>query len=37
MRDLFKSLLVMGIFWLCRFIDWRERRDQRYLVLEHDW
>jgi hypothetical protein len=37
MKDLFIALLIMGIVWLCRFIDWRERREQRYLALSQDW
>lgn len=37
MRNLFKSILIMSIFWLCRFIDWRERREQRDLAFSPDW
>ncbi len=37
MKSLFKSLVVMGIVWLCRFIDWRERREQRSLAFSQDW
>jgi hypothetical protein len=36
MRDLFKALLITGIIWLCKFIDWRERREQQYLAFEQD-
>jgi len=37
MRDLFKVLVIKVIVWLCRFIDWQERREQRYLAFEQDW
>jgi hypothetical protein len=37
MKDLFRVLLIKGIVWLCRFIDWRERREERYLAFEQDW
>ena len=37
MRDLFKVLVIKVIVWLCRFIDWQERREERYLAFEKDW
>jgi hypothetical protein len=37
MRDLLKMLLIKGIILLCKFIDWRERCEQRYPALEQDW
>jgi hypothetical protein len=37
MRDLIRMLVIKGIVWLCRFIDWRERREMRHLALEQDW
>jgi hypothetical protein len=30
-------IVIKGIVWLCRFIDWRERREGRYLAFEQDW
>ncbi len=37
MRDLLKLLLIKGIILLCKFIDWREQREQRYPAFEQDW
>ena len=37
MRDLLKELLIKGIILLFKFIDWRERCEQRYPALEQDW
>ena len=37
MRDLFKALVITGIICLCKFIDWREPREQRHLAFEQDW
>ncbi len=37
MRKFIRAILVMGIYWLCKFVDWRERREQRYLAFEQDW
>lgn len=37
MKSLFKSLLIIGVYWLCKFIDWRERREQRYLAFSQEW
>ena len=37
MRDLLKALLIKGIILLCKFIDWRERCEQRYPAFEQDW
>ena len=37
MRDLLKVLLIKGIIFLCKFIDWRERWEQRYPAFEQDW
>jgi hypothetical protein len=36
MKVLFEMLVVTGIFGLCRFIDWRERRERRYPAFEQD-
>ena len=37
MRDLFRVLVIRGIIWVCKFIDWREQREQRYPAFEPDW
>ena len=37
MRDLLMVLLIKGIILLCKFIDWRERWEQRYPAFEQDW
>ena len=29
MKDWGKVLLVTGVIWLCKFIDWLEHREQR--------
>lgn len=37
MRDLIRVLVIRGIIWGFKFIDWRERREQRYPVFKQDW
>jgi hypothetical protein len=37
MRDLIRMLVIKGIVWLCRFMDWREQREQRYLAFSQEW
>jgi hypothetical protein len=37
MRDLLRVLLIQGVILLCLFIDWRERKEQRYPAFEPDW
>ena len=37
MKKFLRALMVKGIIWLCRFIDWRERREQRHLAFGQDW
>jgi hypothetical protein len=40
MKNFMEAILVMGIIWLCKFIDWREQREQgeqRYPAFEQDW
>jgi hypothetical protein len=32
-----KAFVVTGIIWLCKFIDWLERREQRSLAFGQDW
>jgi hypothetical protein len=34
MKNFIEAILVMGVIFLCKFIDWRE---QRCLALEQDW
>ncbi len=37
MSHFMRAILVMGVILLCKFIDWRERCDQRYPAFEQDW
>jgi len=37
MKAMKGMLLIKGIILLCKFIDWREQREQRYPALEQDW
>ncbi len=37
MRKFIRAILVMGSYWLCKFVDRREWREQRYLAFEQDW
>ncbi len=37
MSNFMRAILVMGIILLCKFIDWREQREQRYPAFEQDW
>jgi hypothetical protein len=36
MRELIRVLLIMGVILLCKFIDWREQGEPRYLAFEQD-
>ena len=37
MKNFMEAILVMGVIFLCKFIDWREQREQRYPAFEPDW
>ncbi len=37
MKNFMEAILVMGVIFLCKFIDWREQREQRYPAFEQDW
>jgi hypothetical protein len=34
MKSIMEAILVIGIIFLCKFINWQERREQRYLAFE---
>ncbi len=37
MKTFMEAILVMGVIFLCKFIDWWERKKERYLAFQQDW
>ena len=37
MKNFMEAILVLGVIFLSKIIDWREQCEQRHPAFEQDW